>query len=245
LPALRNLKLLIEFDGTGFAGWQSQPDRPTVQDALTDAVAKVTGARSAVHGCGRTDAGVSARGYVANFRTASALPADKLRRALNWHLPEEIHVLAVSEAPDGFGARHSAYAKTYVYHIIRGRSPLRRRFAWEFLYPLDAAKMKAATRLLEGRRDFQPFCQTRDENGVCNVMSVRVIESGDEVTVAVRGDRFLYKMVRRIVGALVAYGAGRITQADIRAALAGRKSRPFQTAPAPGLFLDSVEYRPR
>jgi tRNA pseudouridine38-40 synthase len=241
-PSLRNLKLVLEFDGTAYAGWQYQPDRPTIQAALTAAVERVTGSRVTVHGCGRTDAGVSARAYVANFHSDTTLPAEKLHRALNWHLPDDIHVMSVEDADPGFGARHSARSKTYCHRIIRGRSPLRSRFAWEFLHPLDAAKMRAAARLLVGRRDFRPFCQTRDENGICNVLSIVVGAVGDEITVAVTGDRFLYKMVRRIVGALVAYGSGRLNLADIRAALAGRAHRPFQTAPAPGLLLHSVEY---
>ena len=107
---------------------------------------------------------------------------------------------------------------------------------------MDIDKMRRAAPLFVGRKDFQPFCQTRDTNGSCTVESVLVESAGDEVSVTVRGDRFLYRMVRRIVGALVACGSGRLIQKDIRAALAGRPFPPFQTAPAHGLLLDSVEY---
>ncbi len=102
--------------------------------------------------------------------------------------------------------------------------------------------MRKAAHIFEGARDFRPFCQTKDRDGICHVRRVRVTAAGDEVAVSVEGDRFLYKMVRRIVGALVACGSGRLTQKDIRAALAGRPFQPFQTAPACGLLLDSVEY---
>lgn len=241
-PAEATLRLTIEFDGAGLAGWQVQPDRPTVQGALEAAFAAVTGARPTVHGCGRTDAGVSARRYVASVRLATRLEPEKLRLALNWHLPEEILVHAIEPAPAGFHARHDARRKTYVYRIVRGVSPLRRRHAWQFRYPLDAGRMLKAARLFVGRRDYRPFCLTRDENGTCRVFGVGVTELGDEITVAVTGDRFLYKMVRRIVGALVGYGARRLTVRDIRAALAGRPHAAFQTAPGCGLFLDSVEY---
>lgn len=239
---MRNLKLTVEFDGMAYAGWQFQSDRPTIQSVLTAAVEKVTGAKVTLYGCGRTDARVSARRYVANFHSETKLAPGRLRLAVNWHLPEDISIIAVEEVPAGFNARHSARAKTYVYRIVRGVSPLRRRLAWEFHYPLDPDRMKLAAELLVGTHDYRPFCQTKDENGACNVLGIGVTEFGDEVTVAVRGDRFLYKMVRRIVGALVAYGAGKVTKADIRAALAGREHQPFQTAPGHGLLLDSVEY---
>jgi tRNA pseudouridine38-40 synthase len=239
---VHNLKLTIEFAGTAYAGWQYQPERPTVQGMLEAAIKRVTGETVTLYGCGRTDAGVSARSYVANFHTGCGLRNDRLRLAINWHLPKDVHVLAVEDAGPGFHARHDAEAKTYCYRIVLGISPLRRGRAWEFKYPLDVTKLRSAAALLVGTRDFQPFCQTQDKDGRCAVREIGVTESGDEVMISVRGDRFLYKMIRRIVGALVAYGAGRITKADIRSALAGRKHQPFQTAPAQGLLLDSVEY---
>ncbi len=237
-----NLKLTIEFDGTNYAGWQYQPRNPTVQGELESAAGKVLEQKVTLYGCSRTDAGVSARAYVANLHTGSPLSVERLKLALNHFLPEDILVLSIEEAEPGFHARHSALGKTYAYRIVRSRSPLRRQRAWEFWFKLDAEKMRKAAPLFAGRKDFQPFCLTRDANGFCTVESVSVGVDGDEVTVTVRGDRFLYKMVRRIVGALVACGSGRLTQRDTRAALAGRPFPPFQTAPARGLLLDSVEY---
>jgi len=237
-----NLRLTIEFDGTNYAGWQYQPRNPTVQGELESAAGKVLQQKVTIYGCSRTDAGVSARAYVANLHTDSVLSAERLRLALNHYLPDDILVLSIAKAGPEFHARHSALRKNYAYRIVRSRSPLRRRHAWEFWFKLDVEKMRKAASLFEGRRDFQPFCQTRDAHGCCTVESVLVEPAGEEVTVTVRGDRFLYKMVRRIVGALVACGSGRLTQKDIRAALAGRPFPPFQTAPAHGLLLDSVEY---
>jgi len=239
---MRNLRLVIEFDGTRYAGWQYQPRHQTVQGEIESAVGKILQKKVTAYGCGRTDAGVSARAYVANLHIDSPLSVERLKLAFNHFLPEDILVMSVEEVKPGFHARHSALAKTYVYRIVRRKSPLRRRHAWEFWFKLDVEKMRKATRLFEGTKDFRTFCQTRDQDGVCHVRHVRVAASGDEVLVTVAGDRFLYKMVRRIVGALVACGSGRLTQRDIRAALADRPFPPFQTAPARGLLLDSVEY---
>jgi tRNA pseudouridine38-40 synthase len=240
--ATRNLKLVVEFDGSKYAGWQYQPRHQTVQGEIESALGKILQKKVTVYGCGRTDAGVSARAYVANVHVESPLSIERLRLAVNHFLPDDILVLSVEEAKPGFHARHSALGKTYVYRIVRRKSPLRRRHAWEFWFKLDFDKMCKAASLFEGAKDFRAFCQTRDQNGVCHVRHVQVAASGDEVLVTVEGDRFLYKMVRRIVGALVACGSGRLTQKDIRAALAGKPFPPFQTAPAHGLLLDSVEY---
>ena len=237
-----NLKLTVEFDGTKYAGWQYQPRHQTVQGEIESAIGKILQKKVTVYGCGRTDAGVSARAYVANVHLDSPLSIERLKLAFNHFLPDDILVTSVEEAKPGFHARHSALGKTYVYRIVRRKSPLRRRHAWEFWFKLDVEKMRKAAHVFEGAKDFRPFCQTRDEDGICHVRHVRVAASGDEVLVTVEGDRFLYKMVRRIVGALVACGSGRLTQKDIRAALAGKPFPPFQTAPARGLLLDSVEY---
>jgi len=261
-----NLKLTVEFDGTKYAGWQYQPRHQTVQGEIESAIGKILQKKVTVYGCGRTDAGVSARAYVANVHLDSPLSIERLKLAFNHFLPDDILVTSVEEAKPGFHARHSALGKTYVYRIVRRKSPLRRRHAWEFWFKLDVEKMRKAARLFEGAKDYRPFCQTRDQDGVCRVRRVRVAARDmtalsdrgrcgqlsddsdrvpipeDEVLVTVEGDRFLYKMVRRIVGALVACGSDRLTQKDIRAALAGKPCQPFQTAPAQGLLLDSVEY---
>ena len=257
-PLAQVLKLTLEFDGAGYRGWQSQPDRRTIQDELEQAVARVNGAPVSVHGCGRTDAGVSARNYVADFTPARHLPFERWLRALNYHLPPDICVKAVEPAPAGFHARFSARRKHYHYRIVRGRSPLRHPRAWELRGPVDVERVRRAAAEFTGRRDFRAFCQVREvvaagriapdalsaerQAGTCAVERIAVSAAADELELRVIGDRFLYKMVRRIVGAAITYGAGRMTLADIRAALAGRPHRAFRTAPAHGLLLDRVEY---
>lgn len=239
---MRNLRADLEFDGARYSGWQYQPNRPTIQGELESALSRVLQSQSVVYGCGRTDAGVSARCYVANFHADSALPTERLRSGVNHYLPKDIHVRTIKEAPPGFHARFSAREKTYLYHVLLAISPLRRHHAWEYRFPLDVERMRKAVPLFQGSKDFQRFCRTRDANGKCTVKAVTVSQIGDEIQFSVCGDRFLYKMVRRIVGALVACGSGRLTQRDIRAALAGKPHPPFQTAPAQGLLLDSVAY---
>ena len=267
---MRNIRLVIEYDGSGFFGWQYQPRRRTIQGELQFALEKITGKPTTVYGCSRTDSGVSARNYVANFVTGPGLNPERLRRAVNFHLPRAILVKQAEEAPLDFHARYSAKGKTYQYCLVRGRSPLRSSQAWELRSPVDTTRMRRAMRSFQGRHNFRSFCHlrvpTRNKTGAgpgkpglsriaasnagdcpgffafCTLTRLDVSELGDELLITVRGNRFLYKMVRRIVGAVVTYGAGGITLADIRSAIAGRKYKPFPTAPAHGLVLDRVEY---
>lgn len=239
---MRNIRLVLEFDGTDYAGWQYQPDRTTIQGALQRAIKATTGETVVVYGCSRTDAGVSACNYVANFHTNSSLPTERLRLALNAHLPPDILIKSAEEAAPDFHARFSACNKTYVYTLVRAVSPLRRRHAWEFCHALSISRMRAAAKLFSGRHDFRAFCQTRNRNGICTLQPISIAVRRDTVRFKITGNRFLYKLVRRIVGALVACGTGRLNAASIRAALAGRPHPGYTTAPACGLTLDSVEY---
>ncbi len=238
----RNIRLTIEFDGTGYAGWQVQPDQPTVQGVLARALQQVLGEAVDVYGCSRTDAGVSARAYVANFWTESRLTPERLRAAINFYLPDDIFVKSADEVAPEFHARYSARGKRYSYYIVRNRSPLRARHAWEFIYPLNVERLRVAGGFFVGERDFNPFCYTTEPDGVCKIFAVGVRARADELIITVRGDRFLYKMVRRIVGAMVAYASYRLTRDDIKNALAGKKAKPFAVAPAKGLILEKVYY---
>ncbi len=238
----RNICLTIEFDGTNYHGWQIQPNRPTVQGELQNALRQLFGTATEIYGCSRTDAGVSARNYSANFFTSSYLPTEKIAPALNFYLPRDIFVKSARVVPLQFHARYSARAKTYSYTIVLIRSPLRSRHAWEYPFPLNLERLKSVARLFLGEHNYNPFCHTKEPNGICQITSIRVKTSKDQITILIQGNRFLYKMVRRIVGAMVAYAAGRLTRQQIRAALAGKKHRPFLTAPANGLILESVRY---
>ncbi len=240
---MRNIRLTIEFDGTNYAGWQVQPNRATIQGTLQAALKRLFRKEITLYGCGRTDAGVSAKNYIANFFTDSTLPVEKIPPALNSLLPKDIFIKNAEIVPLDFHARFHAKSKTYSYLIISGRSPLRARYAWEFYQPLDLERLKIAGKLFLGKRDFNHFCHTYEKNGFCQITSIRIKKSGDETKIKITGDRFLYKMVRRIVGAMVAYAGHRLTQKEIKSALAGKRHRPFQTAPANGLILESVRYR--
>ncbi len=233
---------MVEFDGTAYAGWQRQPNRPTIQGLLEQAAQQVFGEEIKIYGCGRTDAGVSARNYVANFFCSSSLTVEKIPAALNFYLPADIYVKSADVVPDDFHARYSARMKTYTYRIVCGRSPLRARYSWEVGIGLDIRRLKSGAKLFIGRRDFNHFCCCRSGSGLCTVKSITCRQSGDEILITVKGDRFLYKMVRRIVGALVAYSARRLTREDIRRALIGEEHKPFVIAPARGLILEMVKY---
>jgi tRNA pseudouridine38-40 synthase len=252
---MRTIKLTLAYDGSEFFGWQVQPNRPTVQAAVMEAVAAVTGERAAVHGSGRTDAGVHALAQVASFQTASGIPAANLAKALNRRLPHTIRVLAAEEAPAGFHARLQARAKSYRYRIYRGEicPPFLWRYVHHFPYPLDEQQMMEAAPLFQGAHDFTSFASAEppepDERQmplkslVRTVFSSELRREGEELVYTVRGSGFLHHMVRNIVGTLVEVGKGRMSAAQIPAILAARqRSAAGPTLPGKGLWLVSVEY---
>ena len=159
---MRNLKLILSYDGTDFSGWQVQPDAPTIQGTLASAIGRLTGEKVLPQGSGRTDAGVHARAQVATFSTASPMPAENYVKALNDILPPAIRVLQVEEVPAAFHARHSARAKTYRYRILRSPicSPFLARYVWHFPFPLDEAAMQIAAASIVGEHDFTSFAAT-------------------------------------------------------------------------------------
>jgi tRNA pseudouridine38-40 synthase len=256
-----NWKLTLAYDGTDFFGWQVQPDRGTIQGALADAIQRVTGERVLPQGSGRTDAGVHARGQVASFALDAPIPAANLLRALNRKLPETIRVLAAAPAPPEFHARHSVRAKSYEYCIDRTEicPPWRARFAWALPWPLDPQRMQAAAQALTGTHDFTSFAAidpdrtTRTagevEDAPGRIGNVRTIsqsewrEEGETLIYSVRGDGFLHHMVRNLVGTFVDIGRGHLEVDAMPSILEARaRAAAGPTAPARGLFLDSVEY---
>lgn len=244
---MRRLRLRIEYDGTGFAGWQRQPNGPTVQAALEDALAEMTGRETIVRGAGRTDAGVHALGQVAHFDTEATIPTVGFRRGLNALLPRTIAVTALDLAPPDFDARFSARGKLYRYQIWNGdsRAPISDRFVWHLPRALDAAQMQAAARPLLGRHDFSAFraadceCKTTERT----LTRIDVIRDGELVTLEVEGDAFLKNMVRIVTGTLVEAGFGKRDAESIERLLASRDRRlGGPTAPARGLTLVRVDY---
>lgn len=250
---MRTLRLTLSYDGSGFAGWQVQPGRRTVQQTVTDAVERVTGERVVVHGSGRTDAGVHALGQVAHLQLAQArLPADALARALNTRLPAAIRVLDARDVPATFHARRDAVAKLYRYRIYRG--PVCPPFLWNFVYhhpyPLDEPSMIAAASVFEGHHDFRSFAATPHHGAPPLHTTERTVfhsglaREGDELIYAVEGRGFLHHMVRNLVGFLLDVGRGRRLAQEIPAVLAARsRAAAARTAPAAGLYLVRVAYR--
>jgi tRNA pseudouridine38-40 synthase len=248
---MRNLKIVLAYDGTDFCGWQVQPNAHSIQGVLSQAIGRVTGEKVLPQGSGRTDAGVHALAQVASFSTASPIPPGNLGKALNDLLPPSIRVLEVSEVPDEFHARKSAKAKTYRYRIYRGPicPPFLARYVWHHPYPLDCSRMAGAARLLIGEHDFTSFAAVdpeRDSRAESNVR--RIFDSNweqdiEELIYTVRGSGFLHHMVRNLVGTFLMVGKGSLQPEDIYGILKARnRSAAGATAPASGLYLVNVEY---
>jgi tRNA pseudouridine38-40 synthase len=247
----RTIKLTLAYDGTDFAGWQSQRGQRTVQDTLEEVLAKITGQFTRVFASGRTDAGVHALAQVVSFETQSTLVEEVLKRALNAELPRDVAALAVEEAPSGFNARRDAKRKRYRYLIHDGyvRDVFKLRYAWHVYKPLDVAAMSRGAQALLGEHDFASF-QTSGSERETTVRTVfdLVIERAnapDEnvIRLEIEADGFLYNMVRNIVGTLVVVGDGKQPASWIADVLAARNRRSAApTAPAQGLYLVRVDY---
>ena len=246
--AVRNIKLVVAYDGTAYHGWQRQPGLATVQEAIEHAVVRVVGHPLAVNGAGRTDAGVHAAGQVANFRTTNlSIPVEKIARAVNSRCPPDVAIVSAAEVAPEFHASISAIGKTYRYRIYVGPAKPVMRFNHVYRFPpeLDVERMAAAGRRLLGEHDFKGFAASTDGRAttVRTVTACQVSVAGDEIHVHVTGGGFLHKMVRNIVGTLLEVGRGHWAQERIDEVLAtGDRSRAGPTAPANGLCLLHVFY---
>ncbi|HOX36783.1 MAG TPA: tRNA pseudouridine(38-40) synthase TruA [Candidatus Brocadiia bacterium] len=243
----RNIKIVIEYDGTNYAGWQRQPDAATIQQSIEDAILSVTGAHSDVIGAGRTDAGVHAVGQVANFLTESGIPPASFREALNANLPSDIAVLSAEDTDHAFHARFSATGKLYRYSIInrRPRSPMSRFHAWHVPLSLDAGAMRDAAQCLAGTHDFAAFQAVGRpvKSSVRNVRQAEVEADGDMIVFSIAANGFLYRMVRNIVGTLVLVGHGKLDLQDFKKVFESLdRKKAGMTAPPQGLCLVSVSY---
>ncbi len=262
----RNLKLILSYDGSEFAGWQVQPGLATIQGTLASAIGRLTGEKVLPQGSGRTDAGVHALAQVATFETNSSIPISNWIKALNDILPASVRVLEASEANADFHARKSARAKTYRYRIYRGAicPPFLARYVWHYPFPLDEQVMMSAAAVVIGEHDFTSFAavdperverQTENQAGhggsqsqaetsnVRTVFSSAWSREGDEFIYTIRGNGFLHHMVRNLVGTFLLVGKGTLSAEDVEQILAQRdRSAAGPTAPAAGLNLVNVEY---
>jgi tRNA pseudouridine38-40 synthase len=241
------VKLILEYDGTRYVGWQVQLNGPSIQAEVERALATLHGAPRRVTAAGRTDAGVHALGQVASFPEASPLPLAAYVKGMNALLPADVAVRAASIEPDGFDARRSARGKRYRYRLVNGptRAPLSRLQAWQVFRPLDVAAMRAAAAPLVGRHDFAAFqaADCESAHAVREVRRLELVASGDELAVVTEATAFVKHMVRNIVGTLVEVGLGRRETGSIPALLEGRdRTRAGRTAPPQGLCLEEVFY---
>jgi tRNA pseudouridine38-40 synthase len=255
---MRNLKVILSYDGSEFSGWQVQPDAVTVQGTLASAIGRITGEKVLPQGSGRTDAGVHALAQVVTFATESSVPTENFVKALNDVLPASLRVLEVTEAAVEFHARHSARAKTYHYRIYRGAicPPFLARYVWHYPYPLDEEAIARAAALVVGEHDFTSFAAVDPERGredepvspdsaknVRRVFASKWERSGEEFVYTVCGSGFLHHMVRNLVGTFILVGKGTLQVEDVRRILEARnRSAAGPTAPASGLYLVNVEY---
>jgi len=251
---MRYLKLTIAYDGTDFHGWQMQSGKPTIQGELVSILRRLTQENIAIHGSGRTDAGVHALGQVASFRTQSPLSPAEFQRALNALLPPTIRILAAEETGPDFNARWSARAKTYRYRLYRGKvvPPTIWRYVLHYPFPLDEDRMRDAAARFVGSHDFAAFAAStgsedadRERSTMREVYSAELVRSPDqeELIFTVRGRSFLRYMVRKMVGTLLDVGRGRLTPDDINKLYELRdRSKSGPTVPPQGLCMVSVEH---
>lgn len=243
-----NYRLTLSYDGTKYRGWQRQANTPnTIQGKLEAALAAIAGMPVEVVGSGRTDAGVHAAGQVASFRLAKPLDPHVLCAKLRTAMPQDIGILSVEKASDGFHARFSAKEKTYCYRIWNSEQPnvFERRFLWQVAEPLDREAMQACLPYFLGTHDFRAFCSNppAGKSTVRTIRAIRLEEIGSELRLTVTGDGFLYNMVRLIAGTMLRAGKGEINPDAIPAILeSGERYLAGPMAPACGLCMMEVRY---
>lgn len=244
---MRNIRITIEYDGSGYVGWQRQPSGPTIQESIETSLMTITGEKVKLLGSGRTDSGVHALGQVASFRTGTTLSPSDLQKGLNSLLPKDIVITDAEEADPDFHAQLSAKSKTYIYKILNRPYPsaLLRDRAWFVPYPLKARLMGEAAHSLIGEHDFRAFAQAEAtaKSTVRTVLAAKVTKRRDLIEFSIEADGFMKRMVRLIVGTLAEVGREKITPTQFREILeSGEKTKHVHAAPAKGLYLKEVRY---
>lgn len=244
---MKNIKLIIEYDGTSYSGWQRQKNAVTIQQKIEDAIKKTTGSFSEVIGASRTDAGVHARGFVCNFFTNSKIPAPNFKMALNGVLPEDIVVLSSERVDNSFHSRFHSIGKKYIYTIITGdnKPVIGRQYVYYFRMKLDIEKIRTACKYFEGIHDFSAFKKkgSSARSSIRTIREMTVTEQGKLIKFNVIGDGFLYNMVRIMVGTLLEVGVGKFKPEYIKDILKSKdRSKAGKPVPAVGLCLEKVFY---
>lgn len=245
---MRRIRILVAYDGTDYCGWQIQPNGITVEEVLNDKLSKLTGEDIHVIGASRTDSGVHALGNVAVFDTESPIPPDRMAYALNQKLSEDIVVVRSEEVPLDWHPRYQKQVtKTYEYHIYNAAfpNPLKRRYSAFVSFPMDIEKMRKGASFLVGEHDFVSFCNVRTnvEDTVRRIDGIEIDKKGEDITIRVTGNGFLYNMVRIIAGTLIRVGRGFYTPEKVKEILdAKERKKAGVTAPPEGLVLVEIKY---
>jgi tRNA pseudouridine38-40 synthase len=241
----RNIALLIEYDGTAYCGWQIQRNGRSVQAAIEEKISSLLQETIKITGAGRTDAGVHARGQVANFYTSSSWSNSKLKYALNGTLPEDISIRSVVDAPAKFNSRFDAISRKYKYYVSTVKSPFKRFTSAFFPYNFSLKLMNEAASFLLGRQNFKSFTKqsVQQRHFVCEVFQAKWYRENDVIVFEMEANRFLHGMVRAVVGTLLDVGRGRISiEQFYEIVKSGIRGKASMSAPACGLFLDEVKY---
>ena len=244
---MKNIKLIIEFDGSNFSGWQRQPKGRTVQKEIEKAIFKATGEEIMINGSSRTDAGVHAREMVANFFTNSTIPGEKFREALNTRLPHDVSIIKSEEVDEEFHARYSSIGKTYSYTIINRyeRLSLGHQYLYHCKYNLNVDEMRIACKYFIGTHDFRAFMSPGSsiKTTTRTIQELYIEQKGNEIKIFITADGFLYNMVRIIVGTLIKVGNGKLVAGEIISIIEeGNRKRAGMCVPPNGLVLEKVFY---
>lgn len=244
---MKNIKLIIEYDGSKFNGWQRQKNAVSIEEIVEQSIKKIVNEEIKIIGSSRTDAGVHARGQTANFMTTTRIPVDRLPAAINSQLPNEIAIINAEEVSHDFHSRYSSKGKQYSYTILNRKSPpaLLRNYVTHFPYELDYNLMIRASRHFIGTHDFQGFKSTGSsvKTSVRTIRLLELVKNDNTITMFIEADGFLYNMVRIIAGTLIDVGRGKIPEETIPGIILSRdRKRAGQTAPATGLCLEKIYY---
>ena len=242
---MRNIKLLIEYDGANYVGWQRQENGKSIQGEIESVLLQILQEKVNVIGAGRTDVGVHAKGQVANFRSETKLDFSSIKGGLNGLLPDDIVIKEVEEVHIDFHSRYSAKERQYCYTIVREPSALMRNYSWYLKYSLDISLMYLAAIAIKGKHDFESFCKANSDvdHHICNVNSAEWIENDSMLIFKISADRFLHGMVRALIGTMVDIGRGYTPMDDLFKILEKKnRTDAGMAAPAKGLVLEKIIY---